>query len=113
MIYALLVVAAVAKALMDLSSEGKLPWNPAFWDKSVSWVNKWKRNDQGGVMVGVERFPLSSTVLVFLTDGWHLMQFVFLSALFLAAFGFTLKFLISRIVFGVVFELTRRVFERK
>lgn len=109
MTYALVIIAALSKALMDLSSEGKLPWNPECWDKSVSWKNKWKNGDkeQG------ERWPTSSTITVFLTDGWHLMQFFFLNAMFLLAFGFTLKFIIARVVFGIVFELTRKVFERK
>lgn len=34
--------------------------------KSQTWVNKWERG-----AVGVERFPLSSTVFVGLTDVWH------------------------------------------
>lgn len=46
-----------------------------FWNPDISWRNKWKDGDpdQG------ERFPLSSTALVFLTDGWHLLQFLMLT----------------------------------
>ncbi|MDZ7877071.1 MAG: hypothetical protein U5L45_05345 [Saprospiraceae bacterium] len=45
--------------------------NGKFWDASVSWCNKWKDCESG-----TERFPLSSSVLVFMTDGWHLMKFL-------------------------------------
>lgn len=46
-----------------------------FWNPDISWRNKWKNGDpsQG------ERFPGSSTALVFLTDGWHLLQFLMLT----------------------------------
>lgn len=103
------IVAAAAKGLMDLSEEGKLYWNPSYWAKAVSWKNKWKNGDpkQG------ERWFTSSTITVFLTDGWHLMQFIFLNALFLAAFGVSLKCLILRIVFGVVFEGVHSLIGRK
>ena len=46
-----------------------------FWNPALSWRNKWKNGDpaQG------ERYPGSSTALVFLTDGWHLLQFIMLT----------------------------------
>jgi hypothetical protein len=97
---------------MDLSEEGKLPWNPSFWAKAVSWKNKWKKTETGWE-IGTERWFTSSTITVFLTDGWHLMQFIFLNALFLAAFGLSLKCLILRIGFGVVFEGVHRLIGRK
>lgn len=45
-------------------------WNQQFWNPQLSWRNKWKNGDpnQG------EAFPLSSTTLVFLTDGYHLLR---------------------------------------
>ena len=41
--------------------------NDQYWNPSISWHNKWKNGDirQG------EKFPLSSTALVFTTDGYH------------------------------------------
>ncbi len=44
--------------------------NPVFWNPKISWKNKYKNRDpeQG------PRFPLSVTLLVFLTDGWHLFS---------------------------------------
>lgn len=43
-----------------------------YWNPERSWVYKWKNGDpkQG------ERFPFSSTILVFLTDGWHLCKWL-------------------------------------
>ena len=44
----------------------------AFWGtQGETWVNKWALNEAGEVMVGTERFFLSSTLLVWLTDLWH------------------------------------------
>jgi len=53
---------------------------PAFWNPDISWRNKWKDGDpeQG------ERFPGSSTFLVWLTDAWHLLQFIMLTCFQLA-----------------------------
>ena len=47
-----------------------LPFDKQFIDPSVSWKNKWRNGDpaQG------ERFPLSSTALVGVTDMYHLSR---------------------------------------
>ena len=42
-----------------------------FWNADVSWCNKWQNCE-----AGKERFLGSSTVFVWLTDGWHLMKFL-------------------------------------
>lgn len=49
--------------------------NPQFWDTRLSWKNKYKNGDktQG------PRFWKSTTWLVFVTDGWHLLQFIMLT----------------------------------
>lgn len=51
-----------------------------YWDPKVSWENKYKNypDDQRPA------FPFSKTALVFLTDGWHLFQFLMLTAFQLA-----------------------------
>ena len=52
---------------------------PQFWDKRISWMNKWYKNKTTGVVyfkMKVERFWGSSRWFVFLTDGWHLIQFI-------------------------------------
>ncbi len=45
-------------------------WKSTFWDVNLSWCNKWKNCE-----AGKEAFPLSSSLLVFTTDAWHLMKF--------------------------------------
>lgn len=44
--------------------------NKQFWDPSLSWRNKYKNGDpaQG------TKFPFSTSGLVFLTDGYHLVR---------------------------------------
>lgn len=43
-----------------------------FWaHTNDSWISKWATNEAGETLVGVERFWLSSTALVWLTDLWH------------------------------------------
>lgn len=74
----LIVLAAIFKALMDLSSEDR--FNKSWWDKSTGWRNKYKL----GKVENGPAFPGSTTVLVFLTDGWHLFQFLFLSCIEMA-----------------------------
>lgn len=46
------------------------PRGSLFWNPAISWRNKYKNGDssQG------PRFPGSTTIFVFLTDGWHLMK---------------------------------------
>lgn len=46
------------------------PKGSLFWNPAASWRNKYKNGDpaQG------PRFPGSTTIFVFLTDGWHLMK---------------------------------------
>lgn len=60
-------------------AEGKYHYNP-----EISWRNKWAVGPDGETLVGVERFPGSSTVFVALTDRWHLWKSVMLLALLLS-----------------------------
>ena len=44
----------------------------SFWGyTNQTWENKWALNEAGEVMVGKEKFWLSSTLLVWITDFWH------------------------------------------
>lgn len=44
----------------------------SFWGHTNdTWQNKWARSEAGEVLVGKERFWLSSTALVWITDLWH------------------------------------------
>lgn len=76
-------------------------WPRSFWLKTASWRNKYKRYKTGKLVVkrnnpdgSVEykpRFWGSTTVFVFLTDGWHLVQFFqwsFASAAIVTALGY-------------------------
>jgi len=69
----LLFISGFAKAVCDLSEEGKLKLKPeTFWIKNVSSKNKWKNGDkkQG------EKFFGSSRWFVALTDAWHLFGLI-------------------------------------
>lgn len=62
-------LSGVAKSVMDISSEDN--FNSPWWNKNQSWKNKYKYKPAW----------LWLNFLVFLTDGWHLMQFFFLNLL--------------------------------
>ena len=58
----------------------RLPKDSLFWNPKHSWRNKYKNGDPDAG----PRFPGSITVFVWLTDAWHLFQFLFLGAFRLA-----------------------------
>ena len=116
----LLILGGFSKSVMDRLADNK--WNfivrPANWFdfKSNTWSNKYKNNDprQG------EKFPLSTTVLVFLTDGWHFFQMLTYSFLILGIIilstnieevfnneylNLLLVFIISKGIFTISFQL--------
>ena len=91
------VIFGVSKSISDISEScfntSRLKYlNPLFWEKHQSWKNKWKNgNPKDG-----ERFLGSSTLLVWITDAWHL--FIGLSYMALSiAVAFT------QILFGAAF----------
>lgn len=97
----LLIVSAVAKCYMDLSADGKLEKG---WNKRDTWRNKYKN----GSPVYGERFPGSTTIFVFLTDFWHLMQLLHLTAIQMAvAIHFPrplIMFIVIKVFYGIIFE---------
>ncbi len=98
----LVLVAAISNAFMDLSSEGVLS---GWWDKNTSWRNKWKL----GEPANGPAFPGSTTIFVWVTDGWHLFQFVFHTCWQLAIaiqldYWFW-KFILIKTIFSGIFEL--------
>lgn len=106
----LVVVAGIFKAVMDTLqfhyfTSVFLPKNPLFWNPSLSWMNKWKSD------LKTEKFLFSSTVLVFLTDAWHLFQAGLIFCLILAIVLYKpivnkyVDFVILHIVFTGTFEL--------
>ena len=78
--------------------------NPQYWDANISWKNKYAWDENGELIpvtddnVGctlrwyyslfnlqyIERFFLSATMFVFITDGMHLMQFFFKNLMILS-----------------------------
>ena len=46
--------------------------NPQFWDNSLSWRNKYRNGDPSRGA----KFPLSTTALAWLTDGYHLSRMI-------------------------------------
>lgn len=106
----LIIQAAFYKACMDVLQfrydVSRFKDNEWF-DPRFSWKNKWKNGNRSEG----EAFPLSSTVLVFLTDGWHLFQFGFLTSMFLGVvfykpmFHWAIDFIILKSIFTGTFEL--------
>lgn len=80
----LIILSGICKAIVDTISHhydesifSKL--NPFYWNPDISWKNKYKNKESGK-----ESFFLSKTLLVSLTDAWHLFGlleriFIFLS----------------------------------
>ncbi len=86
-------------------------FNHSFWNPEISWKNKYKLNDP---RYGA-KFPGSTTIFVFITDGWHLMKFfrnIFMfTGLFFALYqnysnltNIIIITLLSRTVYGVGFS---------
>jgi hypothetical protein len=84
--------------------------NQYFWNPNISWKNKYLNKDplQGRL------FPGSTSLFVFLTDGWHLFKSIRTLSLFLGLFILSIIgtftkilvfFIIARVVFGLVFTL--------
>ena len=82
----LIILSGIFNACMDLldfhfSTSIFSKWAGNKWiDPTISWKNKWKNGDytQG------EKFLGSSTIFVFVTDFWHLLQFLMMLAIYFA-----------------------------
>jgi hypothetical protein len=81
--------------------------NQKFWNPLLSVNNKYKNGNK----LDGEAFWGSTHLFVFLTDGYHLMQFIFENSLFLAIafynsdYKWYLSFIGIRIIYGIVFNL--------
>ena len=78
-VVALLIAAEACNGVMDAlqfhyPQTGFEP-DSRFWNPAISWQNKYK----GGDPDNGPAFFLSTTALVFLTDGWHLFKFLYLA----------------------------------
>lgn len=111
----LIFISALSKAIMDVIQFKYYEsvfrnFNSYFWNPKLSWANKYKNLDpkQG------PKFFLSTTVLVWTTDAWHLFQMIFLNFLVVGHILITLSTnswwvlwinLIAIIGFRVTFEI--------
>lgn len=108
------LLAGIAEGVMDFLN---FHYNGVsnFWHPDLSWKNKWENGDP----LKGERFFLSSTALVFITDGWHMMKFIRnrcfdLAVLFLCLYlGLSFCWSVSvmfayRLAFGIGFYLGYR-----
>lgn len=86
--------------------------NKMFWDPEISWQNKYKNGDP---MDG-PKFPFSTSLLVGLTDAWHLSKLLRTFFMFAGIFFIFINcqtqmmcliyVIISRILFGISFSLS-------
>lgn len=121
-----LLFAAVFAAIMDNIAEGR--WS-GWWNKNESWKYKWKRKyniaNPGKrewyylwlyKPLREERFPYSSTMLVWLTDGWHFFKFLFNRA-WQAAIVINIpvfkEMLILYIIIGILFSVPFEIVYKK
>lgn len=81
MIYILIILLISFKAICKAISDTLLfhysdsifyHHHDSFWDTNISWRRKYKN----GIPESGPKFFLSTTVLVFLTDGWHLVNWI-------------------------------------
>jgi hypothetical protein len=114
----LIFIAGIAKSFMDAAAHGKLPWRSSFWSEKAAWRNKWRWVKTGVIdwetgieetVIDGEKFWGSSRWFVFVTSGWHLMQFFCFNILILAVVLYKpmtniyLDFIILRAGFAVPF----------
>lgn len=119
MILLMIVIAFISNAVMDASSENRFKsW---WWNKSMSAHNKYEYSILGFVLPKFMRKKLIkfllTTVFVFLTDGWHLAQFVFHSSWQLAVvweldYNVFWSFLIVKTAFSGGFFVVYRYLKR-
>jgi len=120
LIIILTVLFGVSKSICDTSEccfkNSKLSkFNPNFWDKHKSWVNKWKNNDP----INGEKFIGSSTVFVWVTDAWHIFNMLSYLSIFLI--GIIISDITDNIYYitipylmcFVIFELSYRFLNKK
>jgi hypothetical protein len=58
-----------------------------FWNPIISWKNKYKERGDTWIVNLIEK--MDNNGLVFLTDGWHLFQFIMLTFFTLAIIGYS------------------------
>lgn len=119
----LLIISFYAKGRMDLSGADLFKWENNWKNRSESWAKKYSRKLEPSPYLWYylflykpkykERFPYSTTALVWLTDYWHFTQFIFLNCLFIAfAINTThpiYYFIGIRIIYAITFNLSNKL----
>ena len=112
--FSLIFIAGFCEGLMDFLQFHYKSFfkNDLFWNPEVSWKNKYKDGDP----LKGPRFLFSTTLLVSLTDGWHLMKFfrnilIFISLPLIGFLSsslllFLVYMIISRALYGIGFYLS-------
>lgn len=109
----LIIISAISESIMDKiqfhfekSIFNANSYNRLFWNPLYSWENKWNKD------LTKPKFFLSTTLLVFLTDGWHFFKFLRNTTLFiglpllvLSPINIIISVIIARIIYGLVFTL--------
>lgn len=98
-------LAGISKAVMDIIQHkfrssifsNKKRFNELFWNPEKSWRNKWRQDVKENTLK--ERFPGSSTFLVFVTDAWHLFQSSTINPL---ALSFFLLGIVANVIGSVI-----------
>ena len=113
-----LVLAGVSKGVRDRVMTGWTSskfeqWGFArsWWDSALSWRNKWKLKN--GYPTGKERFPLSSTVLVCLTDAWHCFDLTSIVLFAIGVWASSLNPVFCIIIMLASFQLSYTALGRK
>lgn len=118
-----LLISLYYKGRLDKSGADGFTGKLSKWNRSNSWDNKYAfplAPFRGWWYFGLikpryaERFPFSTTALVFLTDYWHFMQFLYLNLLFMGYAVFisqsqgvspVLTFLCIKVGYAIMFNL--------
>lgn len=125
-IAAIIIDTAMDMDMNDFPQSIFTKYNPNFWNPTICYKNKWK----DGISGGTPKFFGSTTFLVFLTDGWHLLKSAFLTTIVLSIilykpialpfipakyerFEPVLFFFGFKIVWGLVFQLFEKIFSLK
>lgn len=79
---ACLILAGTANGVMDtlqfhFPTQRVISQESTYWNPATSWTMKYKHVDGELLKPLRPAFFLSTTALVFLTDGWHLMKFFY------------------------------------
>lgn len=134
-ILVLSVLIGIVNALKDSSALNR--FENDWWNKGRAWKRKWKLNHSESKPLPndirpwyylklykpkyIEKFPYSSTALVGFTDGWHLLQNIQFSLVFLGKaillfddpLNIILAFIVMKTIFSFSFEIVYKKIQNR